>query len=547
MLYKAAIKTLYLHRDILNYIPMKMKSILFTFLLLITSVLVAQNYVSTEPQDKNAILEEFTGVSCPNCPAGHVVMAGILAANPYRAFCIAYHPSNSSFTTPYPGDPDFRRTYPNVFYTTPYCGSGRFMPSSFINRRIYGGDRLQSRAQWAGYANGIMAEPSPANMGLSTTFDFMTQMLNITVEIYYTDNMTDDNTVYVLLAENDLVSQQSGASGPYTHKHTFREAFVGQWGDLITEPTTQGSLVTLEYSWDATGSGYIMSNCEVLAFIENQASGEIITGVGVHVGESTYIEPTADFTVEDNTVGVGYGAIFTDESAGNPTEWEWTFDGGDPATSSLQEPPPITYDTPGLYTVELTVTNPAGSNTMTMTDFISVGFPPVVGFTLLSSPNILVGDSLIFEDASLYIPTSWTWIFEGGDPDTVYQQNPPPIYYYETGQYDVTLVVENDYGLDLSYNPDMIDVGNIGLNEHNGTSAFSIYPNPSTGIINIELTNELEIEEVLVRSISGQEVLVFAPKSGLVQTLDLTDLEKGLYFVEIRTEGRSLVEKVVLK
>ncbi len=41
---------------------MKMKSILFTFLLLITSVIMAQNYVSTEPQDKNAILEEFTGV-----------------------------------------------------------------------------------------------------------------------------------------------------------------------------------------------------------------------------------------------------------------------------------------------------------------------------------------------------------------------------------------------------------------------------------------------------------------------------------------------------
>jgi hypothetical protein len=243
-------------------------------------ILIAQNYVSTEPQNKNAILEEFTGVTCPNCPAGHTVMAAILAANPNDAFCVAYHPSNSSYTTPYPGDPDFRRAYADVFYATPYCGSSRFMPSSFIARRVWGnGDRLQSRGEWTPYANTIMAEASPANMGLSTSFDFVSQILNITVEVYYTEDMTDDNHIYVYLSENDLVSQQSGATGQYTHKHTFRESFVDQWGDLITEPTTQGSLVTLEYSWSALASGYIMGNCEVLAFIENQTNGKIITGV----------------------------------------------------------------------------------------------------------------------------------------------------------------------------------------------------------------------------------------------------------------------------
>ncbi|MEN8225703.1 MAG: Omp28-related outer membrane protein, partial [Bacteroidota bacterium] len=352
---------------------MKKITLLLSFTFLVV-VLLSQNYVSTEPQNKNAILEEFTGVSCPNCPAGHQVMATILAANPNTAFCVAYHPANSSYTSPYAGDPDFRSTYPNAFYSTPYCGSSRFMPSSFINRRVWtNGDRLQSRSEWPGYANTIMGEASPANMGMSTTYDIMSQTLYITVEIYYTDDMTDDNHIYVMLSENDLVSQQSGASGPYTHKHTFRESFVEQWGDLITEPTTQASLVTLEYSLSTTGSGYTMSNCEVLAFIENQTTGEIITGVGVHVGESTYIEPSAGFSVDNNNVGLGSQAIFTDESTGGPTSWYWTFEGGDPATSNLQAPPPITYNTAGQYGVSLTVTNPAGSDTITMAAFIIVG------------------------------------------------------------------------------------------------------------------------------------------------------------------------------
>lgn len=524
---------------------MKLNITLF-MLLIMSTALVAQNYVSTEPQNKNAILEEFTGVSCPNCPSGHAVMAGILADNPGRAFCVAYHPSNSSYTSPYPGEPDFRRTYPNAFYSTPYCGTSRFMPSSFINRRVYAGERLQSRTVWANYANGIMAEASPANMGMATTYSMIDQMLYITVEIYCTDNITNDITIYVLLSENNLTSTQSGAGANYTHKHTFREAFVEQWGDPVTEPTTQGSLITYNYEWDATGSGYLMSNCEVLAFIENQATGEVITGVGVHVGEQTYIEPTAGFTVEDNTVGIGQPVTFMDESDGTPTSWEWTFEGGNPETSTLQNPGPVTYESPGAYDVTLTVTNPAGSNTLTMENFIDAGYPPVAEFSLLSSPYIVVGDSLVFEDASTFDPTSWTWIFEGGDPDTVYQQNPPPIYWNAIGQYDVTLIAENDYGMDISYHPDLVDVGNVGIEESN-SNAFILYPNPSNGMVNIESGSFRDIKEILIRNVSGQQIKTYSPHMESIQTMDLSGLETGIYFIEIRTEGKSYVEKVVLK
>lgn len=435
---------------------------LFSFfaLLFFLSMLSAQNFVSTDPQEKNAILEEFTGVSCPNCPAGHQVAATILADNPGRAFCIAYHPSNSGYTAPYPGDPDFRRTYPNAFYTVPYCGSSRFMPSAFINRREWtNGERIQSRAQWTPYCNTIMGEASPANMGLSTTYDILGQMLYITVEIYYTEDMTDVNHVYVMLAENDLVSMQSGASGPYTHKHTFREAFVAQWGDVITEPTTQGSLVTLNYEWSTAGSGYIMSNCEVLAFIENQSDGEIITGVGVHVGEATYIEPTAEFSADLNNVGIGGTVVFTDESTGNPTAWQWTFEGGNPSTSTLQSPPPVTYNSAGLYGVTLVVTNPAGSDTMSISDFINVG--------------------------------------------------------------------------------------NVNIGEPFTMNSFDIYPNPSNGTVFISSKGNNPMERIIIRDSRGQTVLSEETRGAHIHAADLSSLSNGLYFIEIRYDSRSVIEKVV--
>jgi PKD repeat protein len=529
-----------------NSVKMKIKTTLFLTLVLLFSGLNAQDYVSTEPQNKNVVLEEFTGVRCGYCPQGHVIAASIVANNPGRAFVVAYHPSNSSLTVPYSGDPDFRRTYPNAFYNSSYCGTSPFMPGAFVNRRLSGGERLLSRSVWASRSNQILAESSPANMGISTSYDFFSKMLYITVEIYYTQTVLTDNSIYILLSENDLIARQNGGSNSYVHKHVFREAFVGQWGDPITEPTTQGSLITLQYEWDATGTEYLMGNCEVLAFLQDQTSEEVITGVGVDVGEQTYIQPTAGFSVEDNTVGVGYQAIFTDESDHTPTAWDWTFEGGDPASSTLQSPPPIMYDTPGQYSVTLIVTNPAGSDTMTMENLMDINYAPEAAFEA-SQTMIMAGEGVTFTDMSSYDPTSWYWEFEGGDPATSTAQNPPEIIYDTPGTYTVTFAAINEYGEDTLVEENYIQVGGVGVAEEGLQKAFSIYPNPTGGTLHIKPQGMESIRRVYLRNAGGQLVYTHETSSTMIQTLQLDELETGLYFLEIQTDRERYLEKVVLK
>src|SRR5690348_14133339 len=53
------------------------------------------------PETKNVLIEEFTGVRCPNCPQGHVIIANIKAANPGRVVSVSLHPQNS-LGYPYP-------------------------------------------------------------------------------------------------------------------------------------------------------------------------------------------------------------------------------------------------------------------------------------------------------------------------------------------------------------------------------------------------------------------------------------------------------------
>ncbi|NIM17349.1 MAG: PKD domain-containing protein [Candidatus Aminicenantes bacterium] len=86
------------------------------------------------------------------------------------------------------------------------------------------------------------------------------------------------------------------------------------------------------------------------------------------------LPPVADFIASATTITEGDSITFTDLSANNPDTWSWTFDGGTPSGSTEQNPT-VTYNTAGTYTVTLTVSNAAGSDTETKTDYITVNPP----------------------------------------------------------------------------------------------------------------------------------------------------------------------------
>lgn len=83
------------------------------------------------------------------------------------------------------------------------------------------------------------------------------------------------------------------------------------------------------------------------------------------------LTPVADFTASITTITAGEIVTFTDLSLNDPTQWNWTFNGGTPSTSSIQNPV-ITYNTSGSYLVSLAVSNDFGSDTEIRIDYIVV-------------------------------------------------------------------------------------------------------------------------------------------------------------------------------
>ncbi len=115
---------------------------------------------------------------------------------------------------------------------------------------------------------------------------------------------------------------------------------------------------------------------------------------------------------------------------------------------------------------------------------------PDANFTA-GDTDIDTGDSVTFTDTSAYVPTSWSWTFEGGTPGTSTAQNPTVTYNTE-GTYDVTLVATNAYGSDTETKTDYIVVtdaplvycdsqGNNYSYEYIGNVTVADLDNTSTG------------------------------------------------------------------
>jgi PKD repeat protein len=71
--------------------------------------------------------------------------------------------------------------------------------------------------------------------------------------------------------------------------------------------------------------------------------------------------PVSTFSVSKTKICRGGSIAFTDQSSNTPTAWNWQFPGGNPSSSTLQNPT-VTFPNPGVYTVSLVSSNAAGSS-----------------------------------------------------------------------------------------------------------------------------------------------------------------------------------------
>jgi PKD repeat protein len=166
--------------------------------------------------------------------------------------------------------------------------------------------------------------------------------------------------------------------------------------------------------------------------------------------------PVAEFEADTTTIEKGGSVQFSDLSLGEPAEWNWRFEAGDPQISHIPNPA-IIYHNPGEYEVRLSVSNDAGMDVLVKDNYIKVLSPYPKAEFIADSTTIEIEGIVRYTDLSEGRPTEWNWTFQGGTPETSTAQNPKVIY--ETpGTYTVVLTVRNDRGTDTEVKEDYITV-----------------------------------------------------------------------------------------
>lgn len=256
----------------------------FTFalmaLLAFTFSLKAQQYVSTEPANRNVILEEFTGRNCGYCTDGHARANQIMAANPGRVWAINLHCTSLSPTS-----------YPNLNCPDGTAISNGFsfdgIPTGVVNRHS---GTAADRGQWAGLTNQQLNQAAECNVAGFVAINPQTRMATITVEVYYTGNSTaDQNYLTVAMLQDSILGAQAdyGNYNPsqwignqYVHMHTMRDVInESVWGEPIS-PTTQGTLITRTYQYEIpevigspNGAEVVLDHIHFLAFVTERLQG----------------------------------------------------------------------------------------------------------------------------------------------------------------------------------------------------------------------------------------------------------------------------------
>ncbi|MBL7936599.1 MAG: T9SS type A sorting domain-containing protein [Bacteroidia bacterium] len=105
-----------------------------------------------------------------------------------------------------------------------------------------------------------------------------------------------------------------------------------------------------QWNLDSTGcdSGFVNSNCKVIA----------------------------DFVTLNQNICIGNSIVFYNKSQNNPTTYQWYFQGGTPAISSVANPT-VSYAAIGNFQVKLIATNSYGTDSLISNNYVNVTTPPV--------------------------------------------------------------------------------------------------------------------------------------------------------------------------
>jgi len=549
---------------------------------------ITDTIVSMTPSNRNVVLEEYTGVNCTWCPAGHLIANQIKAANPDRVCLINIHEGSfaaNTYTT------QFGTALANQTNLDGY-------PSGTVNRHVFSGTATAlGRGDWNSASNAIMGMSSPVNIAAEGTLDWNTRTVNIRVQLYYTASQTvTSNALNIAITQDNVLGAQVGmeknpaqvVGSLYNHMHMLRHLITGQWGETIST-IAAGTLVEKNYEYvipQQLGSpNPIDAALEDLTFIAFVCEGhqEVLTGieipiqhlnmpaiggrvVSVKAGDNNSCSNQGNAIMEFKNLGSTPATSLAYTYTVNGTEFTSSWTGSIPSMTiaEVQIPTfeinlntnntisayvtavngePVTTD-PRSYTLKKNVYEGGGNMTFKLkTD----NYGSETTFKFFDPNGVVVLSGGPFTNTSTIHEFEFKPSTTGCYRLEVYDAYGDGINagygagYFQLLAADGTQIFKDNgkFGSQATY---MIDVTYPAGIEDVATTEAAIYPNPATDVININTDeNVLRVE---VFNMQGQLVKVV---TGEVNQISVNGLANGVYTLKLTTENGTSMHKIIKK
>ena len=373
-----------------------------------------------------------------------------------------------------------------------------------------------------------------------------------------TASFTTDPAATGFLTQSVTIEQGQTVAYTNTSSNAHHIAWSFPGGDPATSTNDE---VTVTYN--TVGS----FTTQLIAYNEGETDSDTAT-LTITVNASAENAVTADFTTNPEATDLGgylsyisinqYETItFTNASSENTHHIAWTFEGGSPATST-ENTVEVTYnETPsGLYfTATLTAYNEDETISNSKSVYIRVASvdPDAVEASFTTDPaytDMFIMQMLTIETGTTVTYTSTcnnntdhiAWTFEGGNPGTS-TENTVAVTYATAGSYTTTLV---------AYNSDETRTDTVTLSvtvtdpvavEENAISEISVYPNPTSSIINIAAEG---MQNITIIDMTGRVVMSKDVNSNF-ETISAEGFAKANYMVRITTADGVVVKNIIVE
>jgi thiol-disulfide isomerase/thioredoxin len=255
-------------RKLFKYIPL----VLFIFVLQscdeITEYEVELELEDATELSRKAVMFEFTGIYCTNCPSAHEVVHKIDSVYHGHVIPIAVHAGG--FAEAVPGlHPDFTTEFGDQLFES-LAGEG--VPSALI--ATLDGDQFIEGAEstWMGELGYFV--PQFTKYLVEPTISIADNTINASFQITDQRNTGKNVLFYGFIVEDHIIGYQTNGGSNYDHRHVLRKCYTNHNGNSLAFSegvASMNSSIEIHESWN-------QENLYVVGIIVDADTKEIYTG-----------------------------------------------------------------------------------------------------------------------------------------------------------------------------------------------------------------------------------------------------------------------------